>query len=83
MPVLSGLEVISLPEEEATLARDTSRALAGLVHDDQRRLTLRLEDRESGQTVEVSLPTAASRLLVKALASSRLPTLLDLREAKG
>lgn len=68
--VLSGsVEAVSLPEEDATLARDTGLALAGFVHDDERRLTLRLEDRQSGQTVEVSVPAAALRILIKALAS--------------
>jgi excisionase family DNA binding protein len=68
--VLSGsVETVSLPEEDAHLARDTSLALAGFVRDDERRLMLRLEDRESGQAVEVTVPTAALRLLVKALAS--------------
>ncbi len=82
MPVLSGsVEALSLPKEDATLARETSRALADLVHEDQRRLPLRLEDRESGQTVEVSLPTAVLRLLVKVLTSlsdGRSVTLLPL-----
>ena len=62
-------EAVSLPEEEAGLARDTSLTLAGFVRDDGQRLTLRLEDPQSGNTVEVSVPAAALRLLAKALAS--------------
>jgi excisionase family DNA binding protein len=62
-------EAVSLPEEEAGLARDTSLALAGFVHDDEQHLRLRLEDPESGKTVEVSVPAAALRLMAKALAS--------------
>ncbi len=70
MAVLSGsVEAVSLPEEDAALARDTSRTLAGFVRDGERRLELRLEDCQSGQTVEVSVPEAALRLLVKALAN--------------
>jgi excisionase family DNA binding protein len=70
MAVLSGpVEAVSLPKKEASEARDASRALAGFINDHERRLTLRLEDRPSGQTVEVSVPAAALRLLVKALAS--------------
>ena len=68
--VLSGsVEAVSLAKEDASLARDTSRTLAGFIHDDEQRLTLRLEDRRSGRTVEVNVPAAALRLLVKALTS--------------
>jgi excisionase family DNA binding protein len=70
MAVLNGsVDAVSLTEEEANLARDTSRVLAGFVRGGKRRLTLRLEDRQSGKKVAVNVPAAALRLLVKALAS--------------
>ena len=62
-------DAVSLPEQETGLARDSGLALAGFVHDDDQRLTLRLEDPESGRTVEIRVPAVALRLLARALTS--------------
>jgi len=61
-------ELYSLPEDEAMSAHTSSVAIADFVAGEQQRLTLRLENRQSGRQIEAIVPTSALRLLTQALA---------------
>jgi excisionase family DNA binding protein len=58
----------SLPADEAQDARASSATLAEFVHGDEQHVTVRLEDRRTGQQVEAPVAAAALRLLTQALA---------------
>lgn len=62
------VQAVSLPEQEAGLARESSDAIADFVHKDAPPLTLRLENRQTGQQIEATVPAVAVRLLADVLA---------------
>ena len=69
MPLLAGpIDAITLPEPDQGLARRSSESLAHLNAGDTEPVTLRFEDPSSGEEVETTIPAAALRVLVQALA---------------
>src|SRR5579872_3187455 len=67
--LLSGpVQSVSLPEQETGLARESSDLLAHFVNGDSQPLTLRLENRQTGQQIEATVPAVAVRVLAEMLA---------------
>ncbi len=62
------IHAVSLPEPELDLARASSISLSDLFGADARPVTLRFADPRSGAEVEATVPGAAMRVLVEALA---------------
>ena len=68
MPVHTGpICPIALPEPEVDLARASSATLSPLVSEGSAPLTVRFAHPESGEPVEMILPSAAVRVLLAAL----------------
>jgi excisionase family DNA binding protein len=62
------VQSMTLPEPEITLARASSDALAKFVATDNHPLTLRLENSQTGQQIEATIPAVAVRVLAEVLA---------------
>lgn len=61
------VRAVSLPEQETGLARQSSDALAQFVTTEAKHLTLRLQDQQTGEQIEATIPTVVLRLLVEVL----------------
>lgn len=63
------IQSISLPEQEAGLARQSSDTLAHFVTKEETPpLTLRLENQQTGEQIEATVPAVAVRVLAQILA---------------
>jgi excisionase family DNA binding protein len=66
--IAGALKSVSVPVQDAALARESSDAFTNFVGSKHGRLTVRLLDQESGEQVEATVPSAALRMLAEALA---------------
>jgi len=60
---------ITLPDDETSLARNSSQMLASLIGDDSIPLTIQLANEKTGERIETTVPGAALRLFAEILAT--------------
>lgn len=68
-PLISGsIKSVTLPKQEAGIARSSSDALAHFVDSESQPLTLRLDNNQTGHHMEAVVPATAVRFLADILA---------------
>jgi excisionase family DNA binding protein len=60
-------KAVSLPVQEAKIARESSAALSHLVTADTKHLTLRLKNQQTGEQIEATVPAVVMRMLAEML----------------